>query len=95
MSEHVIATIPKNRREELRVSLGEYRGHQLVSLRVWFEAQDGTMRPGNSGVALKVEALPELVAAIIEAERVALATGLLGPVPAADSLAGMKPRGSA
>ena len=72
-----IATIRKNATEELRVSLEEYHGRQLVNLRVFFTADDGTKRPGKAGVALRVEALPELRAAILEAEAEALRLGLI------------------
>lgn len=76
-----IATIPKNGREELRVALSEYGGHKLLSLRVWFSANDGGKRPGREGFALKVEKLSELRAALDVAEAEALAMGWL---PAAD-----------
>ncbi len=72
-----LATIRKNSSEELRVSLDEFRGHQLVALRVWFQSSDGEMRPGKQGLALKVDLLPELRAAILEAEAEALRRGLI------------------
>ncbi len=63
--------IPKNSREEIRVSVNEYQGHQLVSLRVWFEADDGDMRPSKKGLAFRVELLPQVTAALnsIEAQQ--------------------------
>ncbi len=63
-----IAIIQKNSREELRVTLEEYRGHDLLNLRVWFEAEDGTMRPGKQGLALRLELLPELRQALEAAQ---------------------------
>ncbi len=45
-SRHV-ATIPKNRTEELRVTVDLFKGHHLLNLRVWFTSDDGTMRPAN------------------------------------------------
>lgn len=67
-----IAIIPKNAREELRISLDEFNGHELLNLRIWFHTGDGEMRPTKKGVALKVALLPELLAALVEAEKVAL-----------------------
>ncbi|WP_407491882.1 transcriptional coactivator p15/PC4 family protein [Pseudooceanicola sp. MF1-13] len=69
MSAPVIIT--KNSREEIRVSVNEYQGHQLVSLRVWFEADDGDMRPSKKGLAFRVELLPQVSAALksIEAQQ--------------------------
>ena len=54
----------KNAREELRVSLDEFKGHRLLNLRVWFEGDDGQMRPGKQGVALRLEMAGELADAI-------------------------------
>ncbi|MEI4473355.1 transcriptional coactivator p15/PC4 family protein [Frigidibacter sp. MR17.24] len=56
-----VHTFTKNSREEVRISLDDFRGMRVVNLRVWFETQDGTMRPGKQGLALRVEALPELL----------------------------------
>jgi hypothetical protein len=71
-----IATIPKNSREELRVSLDEYQGHRLINMRIWFDAGE-EMRPGKKGLSLKLDALPELLAALQNAEKEALRLGLM------------------
>jgi hypothetical protein len=63
-----IATFRKNSREEVRVSLDDFKGHQLVNVRVWFEAEDGEMRPGKQGLAIRRELLPELAAALNQVE---------------------------
>ena len=62
-SRHV-ATLAKNRTEELRVTVDEFKGHRLLNLRVWFEAEDGTLRPGKQGVAVRLEMAAELARAI-------------------------------
>jgi hypothetical protein len=49
------ATVRKNAREELRVSLNAFRGRMLLDLRVWFADGDGEMRPGKRGVAIGAE----------------------------------------
>jgi Transcriptional Coactivator p15 (PC4) len=72
-----VAAIRKNATEELRVSLDEYRGRQLVRLRVFFTADHGTPRPGKAGVALLVEMLHAIQAAILAAEAEALRLGLI------------------
>ena len=56
----------KNSREELRISLDEFRGHRLLNLRVWFEGEDGQMRPGKQGVAVRLEMAGDVVKAIQE-----------------------------
>jgi len=64
-----LAVLRKNSREELRINIDEYRGHRLVNLRVWFEADDGEMRPGKQGIAIRLDLLPELRAALNRVER--------------------------
>lgn len=62
-----IATIPKNRSEELRVTVDLFKGHQLLNLRVWFTGDDGAMRPGKQGVAVRLDLAADLASAIGEA----------------------------
>jgi len=60
-----IAAIPKNRRgEEIRISVDEFNGHDLVNLRVWFQADDGDMRPGRQGIAFRLELLEDVRVAL-------------------------------
>ena len=77
MADQVIASIRKNAREELRIGLSEFNGHQLANLRIWFTAEDGTMRPGNKGLAFKVAMLPEVIEALQSAEAEARRLGLV------------------
>lgn len=77
--EKTIATIEKNRLEEVRVGLSEYEGHDLVNLRIWanYDAEDSERRPTKKGVTKKVSKLPELIATLQETQREAEAAGLL------------------
>jgi hypothetical protein len=59
-------TLRKNAREDLRVSLDEFKGLELVNVRVWFRGDDGEMRPGKQGVAVRLEMAGELAQAIRE-----------------------------
>jgi hypothetical protein len=77
MADTIVGIIPKNAREELRIGLSDFKGSDLVNLRVWFKAQDGAMRPGNAGVAMRTEKLPEIIAALHAAEAAARSRGLL------------------
>ncbi len=72
-----IATIRKNVREDLRVTLDEFRGHHLLNLRVWFDVGDEEQRPGKQGVAIRLDLLPHIRAALFEAEERARKLGLL------------------
>lgn len=57
-------TIPKNGSEEIRITREFFKGHDLISVRVWFEGQDGEMRPGKQGLAFRRHLLPEVLAAL-------------------------------
>jgi hypothetical protein len=77
----LVATIRKNSREETRVSLGEFQGHTVAHVRVWFKAADGAMRPSKSGLAFRVDLLPEIARAIGDARDQAESLGLVAPAP--------------
>jgi hypothetical protein len=70
MTDKIIATIPKNATEELRVFLTQYQGHQLVGCRVFYEPREGgDKRPGKSGFNVRVEMLPKIIEALQQAAR--------------------------
>ena len=63
-ADEIVCEIPKNGREVYRVMRRTFKGHKLVDVRVWFDdATTGELRPGK-GVSLKLESLPEIVAAL-------------------------------
>jgi hypothetical protein len=74
----VISDIQKNQREVLRVALDEFKGHQLVAARLWFDDGSGELKPTPKGLTIKVELLPELIAALRAAETAVRDAGLLG-----------------
>ena len=82
----LVATIPKNRKEEIRVALSEFEADgqtfDMVSARVYFDAGNGEYRPGRNGLNITVRRLPELIAALQAAEIAARAAGL---IPDADA----------
>jgi hypothetical protein len=74
--------IINNRRERVRVSIEQFKGVHLVNVRKWFEAEDGSLRPGKAGIALNVKHLPQLTEAVIKALSVASERELIaGPEP--------------
>ena len=78
MTGRAIATIVKNQREEVRVSLDEFKGHRLVDIRVFTDPYTGDERVATKkGISLAVGKLPALIAALRDAEREARAAGLL------------------
>lgn len=77
MAGGLIATIPKNRREHVRVTLTAFNGRYLADVRVYVQA-GGEAKPTRLGVSLSLETLPALRAALKKAEAEARRLGLLG-----------------
>jgi hypothetical protein len=65
-----LGTVQKNSREEISIDLEEFRGFEIINIRVWFEADDGEMRPSKKGLAFRRELLPEILAALGQVEAV-------------------------
>lgn len=65
----VVATIPKNAREELRVTVGEYNGIPLVGVRVWAlpAVPGGEGAATKKGLSLRPDTWRELLPAIDKA----------------------------
>jgi Transcriptional Coactivator p15 (PC4) len=78
-TDKLVAEIPKNPRESIRVTLAEIYGKEILSIRVWFKAEDGGWRPGKSGIAFRLDLLPAVAEALALAVTQARATGLLPP----------------
>ena len=76
--EKLIETIRKNAREEIRIALTAYQGHDLCDVRVFAEPYAGDEWVATKkGISLSVAKLPELIAALQRAEDEARAAGLL------------------
>jgi hypothetical protein len=74
----MIATIPKARGEEVRITLEEYRGRHLFGVRIWADYDgSGEARPTKKGVSFKIEQLPGLIEALQAAAAEARQRGLL------------------
>ena len=63
-ADRVIALIPKNSRETIRVTRGTFKGHDLVSLRIWTQGANGQLIPTKAGVSFKPALLAEVIAAL-------------------------------
>jgi hypothetical protein len=65
--ERLIAEVPKNRRDLIRVTRSTFNGHELVNIRVWTRAPDGTLNPTKAGIAFRAELLDPIIEALIKA----------------------------
>ena len=83
----VVAIVPKNTREEVRVCLSEFRGVELVDVRVFTDSDKSPERRATpKGVSLKLERLPELIEALQDAAARAVKHGRLKrPAEATDA----------
>ena len=77
--EKTVDSFDKNTVEEIRVTLSEFKGHQLFGLRIWFEAEPGKWVATKKGLSLKVDLFPEFKRAIEKLEAAILEAGLLDP----------------
>jgi hypothetical protein len=72
----IIGEWPIKRGEIARISIENYKGTWLISIRKWFEAEDGQLRPGK-GISLSVKHLRHMSVAMDEALAVARERGLI------------------
>ena len=59
----VVAKFEKNSKEEVWVSLDEFRGRKIISLRVHYRAENGQWMPGKQGLALAADRYRDLAEA--------------------------------
>ena len=66
----IISVFPKNKFQEVRVCIREFKGNDLVDIRIW------TQSPGTSemvatakGVAINVQLLPQLLKSLPAVEK--------------------------
>ena len=61
MSDKLITRMEKNSQEEIRFSLQEYRGTELIDIRVYFDPGSGKMTPTKKGISIPLERFDEFV----------------------------------
>ena len=75
--DQTIAEVRKNARGDIRVSLTEYRGHDLCDIRVFAANDDGDPIATRKGITLNVSLIPQLQEALKAAEQKARNAGLI------------------
>ena len=73
-----IATFKKNKFQEVRVGIREFKGNDLIDIRTWTMTQ-GTdeMVPTAKGVSINVNLLSDLKKALMDVEKVLKENGLV------------------
>ena len=65
----LVATFQKNKFEEVRVQIKEFKGYDLVDLRVYTTLKDGEEKiPTGKGLSINVSHFLELKKAMLETE---------------------------
>jgi hypothetical protein len=69
----VIKEIQRNSNEIIRVEVSEFKGHELINIRIWYSSIDQntgelTYKPTQKGVALNIEHFAELKDGILRLE---------------------------
>lgn len=68
-----IAKIDKNSQEELIIQLTNFKGYDLIDLRLWTKPlpleKGAEARPTKKGLTLKTELIPELIEALKKADK--------------------------
>lgn len=72
MTDQTIATIPKNGREDIRISIRDFGGRKAVDIRVFVESGEGR-KASPKGIAVKPELVRALIEGLEEAEAVSIA----------------------
>lgn len=66
-----VATFKKNKFQEIRIGIREFKGNDLVDIRTWTMTQGSEeMVPTAKGVSINVSLFPELKKALGEVENI-------------------------
>lgn len=69
--DRTIATFQKNKFQEVRIGVREFKGNDLVDIRTWTMTQGSNeMVPTAKGVTINVHLLPELKKALDDVEKI-------------------------
>ncbi|MEI7458924.1 MAG: transcriptional coactivator p15/PC4 family protein [Pirellula sp.] len=63
----IVGEFEKNAKDTLRVTLHQFNGTDLISLRLFYKDKDGNLKPGKDGLSFKVEQFPFLARLLADA----------------------------
>ena len=63
----IVGEFEKNSKDSVRVTLHQYNGTDLISVRIFYRDKDGELKPGKDGFSLKVEQFPLLARLLADA----------------------------
>jgi hypothetical protein len=62
--EHVLLTLPRGERGEIRISRSRFKGYTSTKLHLWYPGDDGELRPGRQVVTLRDNELRDVIAVL-------------------------------
>ena len=66
-----VASFQKNKFQQIQVGIREFKGNDLIDIRVWTQVQGGDhMVETTKGVSMNVHLLPQLRKALEDAEKI-------------------------
>ena len=69
--DQTVSVFPKNKFQEVHVGIREFKGNDLVDIRIWTISQGADqMVPTAKGVTINVHLVPQLLKALTETEKV-------------------------
>ena len=71
MKENILVSyFPKNSLEEVRAQITNYKGHDLIDVRVWVKRKDGQGDLATAkGLTLNIDLMPQLKEAVLALEQ--------------------------
>ena len=73
----VIARFEKNSREEIWVTVDDFRGRKIINIRVHYRGEGGEWLPGRQGLAVGVDRYRDLAEAVLKLGERLQAEGLI------------------
>lgn len=78
--DQTVSVFPKNKFQEVRIGIREFKGNDLVDIRIWTMTQSaGQMVPTAKGVTVNVQLLPQLIKALEDTARILKASEMIKP----------------
>lgn len=74
---HVVGEFEKNAKEVVRVTLQQYAGNDVVSIRAYYQDKEGNLKPGKDGLTIRVEQFARLASLLADAGKQLKELGLL------------------
>ena len=69
--DQTVSVFPKNKFQEVRVGIREFKGNDLVDIRIWTISQGADqMVPTAKGVTVNVNLLPQLLKSLQDVEKI-------------------------